>query len=77
MAYNMPAAWIPVTDAQRPPPDTPVLVATDEGYYDIAVYVAGPGEPAWVPCCGCIGYDADLEDAGTVTHWMPLPELPS
>ena len=60
--------WIPVKD--RLPKDwTDVLVLSRFGFLETAVYTGTPGK--WR-----IGWNGDMLEADSITHWMPLPEPP-
>ena len=60
--------WIPVKD--RLPKDwTDVLVLSRFGFLETAVYTGTPGK--WR-----VGWNGDMLEANSITHWMPLPELP-
>ena len=60
--------WIPVND--RLPKDwTDVLVLSRFGFLETAVYTGTPGK--WR-----IGWNGDMLEADSITHWMPLPQPP-
>ena len=60
--------WIPVKD--RLPKDwTDVLVLSRFGFLETAVYTGTPGK--WR-----IGWNGDMLEADSITHWMPLPQPP-
>ena len=60
--------WIPVDD--RLPEDwTDVLVSSRFGFLETAVYTGNPGK--WR-----IGWNGDMLEADSITHWMPLPQPP-
>lgn len=60
--------WIPIKD--RLPKDwTDVLVLSRFGFLETAVYTGTPGK--WR-----IGWNGDMLEADSITHWMPLPKPP-
>ena len=60
--------WIPVTE-RLPEEWTDVLVFSRFGFIETAVYTGAHGK--WR-----IGWNGDMIEADSITHWMPLPEPP-
>ena len=60
--------WISVED-KLPKDWTDVLVLSRFGFLETAVYTGTPGK--WR-----IGWNGDMLEADSITHWMPLPEPP-
>ena len=60
--------WIPVND-RLPEEWTDVLVLSRFGFLETAVYTGTPGK--WR-----IGWNGDMLEADSITHWMPLPDPP-
>ena len=60
--------WVSVDD--RLPKDwTDVLVSSRFGFLETAVYTGTPGK--WR-----IGWNGDMLEADSITHWMPIPQPP-
>lgn len=60
--------WISVDD--RLPKDwTDVLILSRFGFLETAVYTGAPGK--WR-----VGWNGDMLEADSITHWMPLPQPP-
>lgn len=60
--------WIPVEE--RLPEDwTDVLVLSRFGFLETAVYTGTPGK--WRA-----GWNGDMLESDSITHWMPLPQPP-
>lgn len=60
--------WIPVTE-RLPEEWTDVLVFSRFGFIETAVYTGAHGK--WR-----VGWNGDMLEADSITHWMPLPEPP-
>ena len=60
--------WIPVTE-RLPEEWTDVLVLSEFGFCEVAVYIGTPGK--WRVC-----WNHTMLEDNSVTHWMPLPEPP-
>ena len=60
--------WISVKD-RLPKNWTDVLVLSRFGFLETAVYTGTPGK--WR-----IGWNGDMLEADSITHWMPLQEPP-
>ena len=60
--------WISVKDG-LPEEWTDVLVFSRFGFIETAVYTGAHGK--WR-----IGWNGDMLEADSITHWMPLPEPP-
>ena len=60
--------WISVKDG-LPEDWTDVLILSRFGFLETAVYTGAPGK--WR-----VGWNGDMLEANSITHWMPLPELP-
>ena len=60
--------WISVDD-RLPEPWKQVLIYSLHDFCESAVYIGVPGK-WWVT------WNHEMLDADSVTHWMPLPELP-
>ena len=60
--------WISVTE--RLPEDwADVLILSRFGFLEMAVYTGAPGK--WR-----VGWNGDMLEANSITHWMSLPPLP-
>ena len=60
--------WISVKD-RLPEPWKQVLIYSRHDFCESAFYIGVPGE--WQ-----VTWNHEMLDADSVTHWMPLPELP-
>ena len=60
--------WVSVDD-RLPKNWTDVLVSSRFGFLETAVYTGTPGK--WR-----IGWNGDMLESDSITHWMPLPEPP-
>ena len=60
--------WISVKD-RLPEPWKRVLIYSRHDFCESAFYIGVPGE--WR-----VTWNHEMLDAGSVTHWMPLPEPP-
>lgn len=60
--------WISVKD-RLPEEWTDVLVLSRFGFLETAVYTGTPGK--WR-----IGWNGDMLEADSITHWMPMPHPP-
>ena len=60
--------WISVKDG-LPEDWTDVLILSRFGFLETAVYTGAPGK--WR-----VGWNGDMLEANSITHWMPLPNPP-
>ena len=60
--------WISVKD-RLPEPWKQVLIYSRHDFCEVALYIGIPGK--WR-----VTWNHDMLDADSVTHWMPLPEMP-
>ena len=60
--------WVSIDD-RLPKNWTDVLVSTRSGFLETAVYTGTPGK--WM-----IGWNGDMLEADSITHWMPMPQPP-
>ena len=60
--------WISVDD-RLPEPWKQVLIYSRHDFCESALYIGAPGK--WR-----VTWNHEMLDADSVTHWVPLPELP-
>lgn len=72
--------WIEI-EQRKPPQNTRVLIAVYDGREKVKMHFIDFGfrlGKAWFRECSCKGEDIEVcSKYGYVTHWMPLPDMPT